>query len=150
MPLSTREALRCSPLTEFPQVSAIAATGNLSLVEAMGEKGGNLTIGTSEIQRRVPLPGMGTERKRFVRIQFEDEGPGIPPHVMERLFIPFFTTKRGGTGLGLAICQRIVRSLGGSIEVRSRTGSGSVFSVLLPMDAAPRDRPHTSPSQAPE
>ncbi len=59
-----------------------------------------------------------------MRIRFEDDGPGMPPEVLERLFIPFYTTKPSGTGLGLAICQRIVKSLDGTIEVSSRFGRG--------------------------
>ena len=64
-----------------------------------------------------------------------DTGPGIPPDVRERLFLPFFTTKPGGTGLGLPISYRIVRDHGGLLEVTTEPGAGATFSVLLP--AAP-------------
>jgi two-component system sensor histidine kinase HydH len=118
-------------------------TLNLSrnAIEAMAPQGGGLLrISTAIAWRsgseRTTSP---TEPGAYVRIRFEDEGPGIPPEVMERLFIPFYTTKQTGTGLGLAICQRIVESLGGTIEVQSRVGRGAVFSVFLPLtDAAPR------------
>lgn len=118
-------------------------TLNLSrnAIEAMAPQGGGLLrISTAIAWRsgneRATTP---TEAGAYVRIRFEDEGPGIPPEVMERLFIPFYTTKQTGTGLGLAICQRIVESLGGTIEVTSRVGRGAVFSVFLPLtDAATR------------
>ncbi len=107
-------------------------------IQAMGEDGGTLTITTSVTWRR-PAQGRGSEQVAFVRIRFQDEGPGIPPEVMERLFIPFFTTKAGGTGLGLAICQRLVRSMGGTIDVSSQVGQGAAFSVYLPTaEAGPR------------
>lgn len=61
-----------------------------------------------------------------------DEGPGIEPAVMERLFDPFFTTRPEGTGLGLAIAHNIVRSLQGEIQVESAPGTGSRFMVHLP------------------
>jgi two-component system, NtrC family, sensor histidine kinase HydH len=64
-----------------------------------------------------------------------DEGPGIAPHVMKNLFVPFVTTKDRGTGLGLAISQRVVAEMGGRIDVTSRTGRGSTFTVLLPAAA---------------
>lgn len=102
-------------------------------IEAMGEEGGQLTVSTALTLRRPPSAAGGSERVAFVRIRFIDEGPGIPPEVMERLFIPFYTTKSAGTGLGLAICQRIIRSLGGTIEVSSRLGEGATFSVYLPV-----------------
>jgi hypothetical protein len=60
---------------------------------------------------------------------------GIPPADQRNLFIPFFTTKERGTGLGLSISQRIIENHGGTIEVRSQTGAGSTFSVLLPVEA---------------
>lgn len=100
-------------------------------IEAMGDDGGRLTISTSLTRRR--RAGAGSGVVTFIRIRFEDEGPGIPAEVMERLFIPFYTSKPGGTGLGLAICQRIVQSLGGTIEVSSRLGEGSTFTVYLPV-----------------
>ena len=66
-------------------------------------------------------------------IQFQDSGSGISKEELSRIFIPFFTTKSKGTGLGLSICQRIIKGLGGFIEVQSQTGQGSTFSVQLPV-----------------
>jgi len=87
------------------------------------------------------MEGRGTlsVRSRQVRgeiaIEFEDQGPGIPPAQLSRIFDPFFTTKPPGqgTGLGLAIAQGIVTDHGGRIEVASETGKGSVFRVVLPL-----------------
>jgi len=74
-----------------------------------------------------------------VVVQIQDNGTGIAPEVLPRIFDSFFTTKpRGvGTGLGLPISQGIVRSLGGEITVESRLGVGSIFRVRLPALAAP-------------
>ena len=74
-----------------------------------------------------------------VVVQVQDNGPGIPPEIMPRIFDSFFTTKpRGiGTGLGLPISQGIVRSMGGEITVDSRPNSGAIFRVRLPAVAAP-------------
>ena len=74
-------------------------------------------------------------------IEIADTGPGIPPDVLTRLFTPFFTTKPigVGTGLGLSICRRIVTSFGGSIDVESRVGKGTVFRVVLPPAVSPED-----------
>lgn len=70
----------------------------------------------------------------MVRLGVEDDGPGIPPGILERIFDPFFTTRKaGGTGLGLAITKRIVEEVGGSISVDSRVGRGTCFEVLLPV-----------------
>jgi signal transduction histidine kinase len=65
----------------------------------------------------------------------EDTGRGIPGTDLERVFVPFFTTKREGrgTGLGLSICQGLVRSHGGEIEVRSEEGRGTRMVVRLPL-----------------
>ncbi|HJV22948.1 MAG TPA: HAMP domain-containing sensor histidine kinase [Holophagaceae bacterium] len=67
-------------------------------------------------------------------LEVEDTGSGIPPHVMARLFEPFLTTKPPGkgTGLGLSSVQAVVELLGGRIQVRSREGEGTVFTVRLP------------------
>lgn len=108
-------------------------------VEAMEGTDGRLAISTSTCWRRAERAGGaagGREQVEHVRIRFADEGPGIAPEVLERLFIPFFTTKTKGTGLGLAICQRIVRSLGGAMEVSSRLEEGAVFTIYLPIEPA--------------
>ena len=67
-----------------------------------------------------------------VRFEVEDDGPGIAPDDLERLFIPFFTRKPRGTGLGLATVHRIVDAHRGTILVDSAPGRGSRFSVFLP------------------
>lgn len=67
------------------------------------------------------------------RISVADNGPGVAPELMEKLFTPFFTTRDDGTGLGLAISYGIVKEHGGEIGVENRTGGGAVFTVMLPM-----------------
>ena len=77
---------------------------------------------------------------RYVRLSVSDTGNGIPPAVLERMFDPFFTTKRvgDGTGLGLALVQGIVADVGGAIDVATRIGVGTTFTVWLPAaDEAP-------------
>jgi PAS domain S-box-containing protein len=71
----------------------------------------------------------------YVRLCVRDTGSGIPPHVLDRIFEPFFTT-RGvgeGTGLGLSLVHRIVADLGGVIDVRTTVGSGTAFTIWLPL-----------------
>ena len=62
-----------------------------------------------------------------------DTGGGIPPEQINRIFEPFYTTKKRGTGLGLMIVQRIVRAHGGRIELESRVGRGTTFRIWLPL-----------------
>nr|WP_321465840.1 ATP-binding protein [uncultured Desulfobulbus sp.] len=70
-----------------------------------------------------------------ISVQVADNGPGIPPEVMKKIWDPFFTTKEQGkgTGLGLSISQNIIRTLGGTIEAENRQGGGTVFTVTLPI-----------------
>ncbi len=67
-----------------------------------------------------------------VRVRFADTGVGIPPEHLDRIFNPFFTTKQEGTGLGLAITHRIVQGHGGRIDVVSRPGAGTTFTLQFP------------------
>ena len=70
-----------------------------------------------------------------VVIEVADDGVGIPPDVLPRVFEPFYTTKEigEGTGLGLFVCQGIVDEVGGAIAVESRVGEGTTFRVYLPI-----------------
>jgi hypothetical protein len=70
-----------------------------------------------------------------VRVEVSDNGPGIAPENLLRIYDPFFTTKaaRKGTGLGLSVTYGIVREHGGNIEVDSRPGAGARFRVVLPV-----------------
>ena len=73
---------------------------------------------------------------RYVYLEVQDTGTGIAPAVLERIFDPFFTTKGPdkGTGLGLSTVMGIVKGHGGFVQVYSQVGSGSRFSVYLPVD----------------
>lgn len=62
-----------------------------------------------------------------------DNGPGISPERREKIFTPFFTTKRDGTGLGLAISYGIVKDHGGEIRISGEEGTGAIFTVILPI-----------------
>lgn len=104
--------------------------------DAMPE-GGQLDVETSNLFVEAPRAN-GLLAQRYVVLTVRDNGAGMDASVAERLFEPFFTTKEAGqgTGLGLAIVYSIVTELGGSIEVQSRPGEGSTFTVYLPNSAA--------------
>jgi len=68
----------------------------------------------------------------LVRVVVADNGPGIPPAEREKLFLPYYSTKRRGSGLGLAIVRRIIAEHGGSIEVGDNTPHGTRFTIELP------------------
>jgi two-component system, cell cycle sensor histidine kinase and response regulator CckA len=90
----------------------------------------NVTLTESDARSYVELSS-----GKYVRLTVSDTGVGIPQEILDRLFIPFVTTKepKSGTGLGLAVVYGIVRSHGGAIDVESRVGQGSTFSVYLPV-----------------
>ncbi|MDZ4860562.1 MAG: ATP-binding protein [Candidatus Hydrogenedentes bacterium] len=69
----------------------------------------------------------------FVEVRFDDEGPGIEPDKVARIFEPFYTTKEHGVGMGLAICLRIITAHDGTIRAESREGGGASMSVRLPL-----------------
>jgi two-component system nitrogen regulation sensor histidine kinase GlnL len=103
-------------------------------LEAMG-RAGRLTITTRiETDFHVRNPGHGRGR-RFLSVDIEDTGPGIPAEDLERVFTPFFTTKPSGTGLGLAVSQRLVTEHGGRLRAESEPGRGTRFRVSLPVAA---------------
>ncbi len=74
----------------------------------------------------------GTE-KRYARVTVSDRGKGMDPSTLNRIFEPFYSTKKRGTGLGLAIVRQIVEQHSGRIAVESEVGNGTRFVVDLPM-----------------
>jgi two-component system nitrogen regulation sensor histidine kinase NtrY len=65
-------------------------------------------------------------------IQVLDRGPGIPPELMSKVLLPFYSTKRTGSGLGLALCREIVEAHGGSLRIEAREGGGTIITCFLP------------------
>jgi len=68
----------------------------------------------------------------YISIKIADNGTGIPNGAMDRIFIPFFTTKEGGTGLGLCIVYRVIQAHNGSIQINSNFGYGTTATIQLP------------------
>ncbi len=98
--------------------------------------GGTLTIETANVELSAQQAArfVGASRGRYVLLRVRDTGIGMPPELLEKMFIPFFTTKgaRSGTGLGLAVVYGIVANHRGFIDVRSTVDKGSTFEVYLP------------------
>lgn len=105
-------------------------------IEAMPD-GGRLTVSLDRDK-----PASGEER---VTIEVSDTGCGIPDEVQSRIFNPFFTTKEKGTGLGLSLVKKIISLHNGKIDVDSKPGKGTRFTIHLPL--APE--PHLTETEMP-
>ena len=149
---------RLKPTSKFPGVQIIKNYGTLPYVEcypgllnqvfmnifsnaidALEESGINQQE-NERTDQKIPRIWIRTEAtKDKVIIRFEDNGPGMPPAVSDRLFDPFFTTKSfgKGTGLGLAISyQIVVEKHGGRLECVSTLGEGAEFIIEIPLPKA--------------
>jgi signal transduction histidine kinase len=73
------------------------------------------------------------EQTNVVVIEVQDNGPGIPAEVQERLFDPFFSTKESGTGLGLTIAAKIMDKHDGALVFETQQGRGTTFGAVLPV-----------------
>jgi PAS domain S-box-containing protein len=135
----TREYARDLPTVWVDQEAIYQAIGNLvtNALDAMAH-GGQLTVraGWSEAADLV-LSGRAAPRR--LRIEVEDTGTGIASADTERVFTPFFTTKKSGTGLGLALTHKIVEDHRGSIDFRPASGGGTVFRIVLPLTPDPTE-----------
>lgn len=104
----------------IPHGGAIAVTGK------------NITLESHAVGA---LPG-----GRYVRLSVEDDGIGIPPHLLQKIFDPYFSTKEKSSGLGLTTTYSIIKRHDGHIAVESRQGAGTVFRLYLPVvETEPND-----------
>jgi PAS domain S-box-containing protein len=124
--IGNSEAVRVSIKADTPlsiRADAVLLRQALSnLIINAGEampNGGSIAIGLRQVKNKA-------------EISVRDSGCGIPEDIRQKIFLPFYTTKPQGIGFGLALVQKIVVSHGGSIEVESREGEGSLFTVILP------------------
>jgi signal transduction histidine kinase len=81
----------------------------------------------------VRVEGSRDRSHGVVRVNVHDNGPGVPVDARDRVFRPFFTTKKDGTGLGLALVQKIIVTHNGRIAVSSSPSGGACFQVTLPI-----------------
>lgn len=105
------------------QIQQVLLNVIINAVQSMGD-GGTLTIETGTVVR---------DGREWVRVRVADTGRGIPPEELDKIFVPFHTTKTQGTGLGLPICRQLLAQHGGSIKVESRPGEGTTFIIELPV-----------------
>ena len=110
------------------QMSQVIQNIILNAREAMPE-GGKVRVSCRNSLRT--LEGKSGPQE-VVEIAIADTGPGISPEILDKLFDPYFTTKKRGTGLGLSICHSIISQHGGTITVDSAPGAGTTFTIYLP------------------
>jgi two-component system sensor histidine kinase HydH len=98
----------------------------------------NLLINSLEAMQEGGKIRVGIRRagQDSLKVIIGDTGKGIPGEDLEKVFEPFFSTKRKGTGLGLAIVHQIVEGHGGDIRVESKEGEGTDFQIILPIGRA--------------
>jgi two-component system, NtrC family, sensor histidine kinase HydH len=132
--------LRCELLSEralpiqadMGQIRQVLLNLVLNAVDAVPHGGSVwLEIEPTEDDSRIGSPRPG------LTLRVCDTGPGLPTALGTRIFEPFVGTKPSGIGLGLSICKRIVESHGGRIKAENRSTGGAVFTVWLPLIAAP-------------
>lgn len=99
----------------------------LNASEAIGNKTGSIKIRSGLVHKESSDP--------WVSLEIEDSGSGMSPEILERIFDPFYTTKRTGRGLGLAAVNEIVRSHKGEVHVDSNPGRGTCFQLMFPVAA---------------
>jgi two-component system sensor histidine kinase PilS (NtrC family) len=120
-------------LGEENQIKQILLNLLVNAIESMEEKSGEILITNQSLNQidQYYFNGEEPEDSDWVPTAITDQGKGMTEEQKDKIFSPFYSTKKNGTGLGLAIVQRLVNNLGGKIEFKSQLGKGSVFVVYL-------------------
>ncbi len=122
-------------LADPTQLHQVALNILTNAYQAMEDTGGEITVQLQERKLEQPdMSGLSLEEGRYAILTIADNGPGIEPQVLERIFEPYFTTKDPGkgSGIGLAVVYRILKDHKGDIRVFSDVGKGTTFEVYLP------------------
>ncbi len=130
-----------SVMLDLAQIEQVLLALMSNAAEAMIGAGGKWPEGHTTRSSPGEVPWISvtaklSARPNYVHIDVEDNGPGIPPEILPRVFKLFFTTKSSGTGFGLAVAKKIVERHGGSIELSSQVGKGTHFAIELPTNLA--------------
>lgn len=126
-------ALLTQALSNIMANAAEACEGNGTVTVSFGVSRHYVETGSRSAGDPVALPAFGGFAEDFLRITIRDDGPGIPREVQDRIFVPFFTTKKSGTGLGLPLAQKIVHAHSGIIDLASEPGKGTEFTIKIPV-----------------
>ncbi len=97
---------------------------------------GSVAIAATYLPPEEDVAGTESHAVPMILVEVADDGPGVPPDLIDRIFSPFFTTKPTGSGLGLAIVRKIVDAHDGRIDVASQVGSGTRFRIALPVSGS--------------
>lgn len=120
------------------QIGQVVNNIVLNAIQAMPQDGFlHIEMSREWVESRADLP---LEAGNYIRIAFRDHGTGIPPEDLEKIFMPFFTTKANGSGLGLPTSFSIIKKHGGHITVDSTPGQGTTFALYLPALTAPQQQ----------
>lgn len=120
-------------------------------VHALGENRGLIQLQASlSLSEQRLCDRLGLPLGDYIVISVRDNGPGIAPETLQRIFEPFFTTKPvgQGTGLGLAVVHGVMRTHGGAVDVNSRLGQGSTFTLYFPVSAQDSTSKRTTSAHA--
>ncbi|WP_419784934.1 ABC transporter substrate binding protein [Pseudodesulfovibrio sp.] len=140
MPSNIRIRLNVAPALSYvfadpTQLHQVAMNLCTNAFHALREKGGIIEacVDRADLGEDDAF-AMGVTPGEYVRMTIEDNGPGIDPKILDKIFDPFFSTKdkTEGTGLGLAVVHGIVRSHRGGLQVLQRPGGGTIFEIYLP------------------
>lgn len=119
------------------QIHQVLMNLSSNAAQAMGEAGGGtleISLVDEELSEDLVREYEGLTPGSYVRLTVRDNGPGIEPRILDRIFEPYFTTKavNEGSGMGLSVVQGIVEVHSGSVRVETEVGKGASFHVLLP------------------
>ena len=128
----------CGPIMGDPtQIHQVIMNLCTNAYHAMQETGGSLDVSLKEIDisYEQTMERLGMKLGKHLQLTVKDAGHGMEPEVLERIFEPYYTTKKKGkgTGLGLSVIDGIVKNHGGDITVSSQPGKGAVFNIYLPV-----------------